>query len=389
MGSGKTSYFRREVLPNEQAKNFLYVTPRLNDIEEFISKTRRDFVQPENKGAGKLSNIVDLLNDQRDIAATHELFRRFDDRCKQALSDNHYTLILDEALSAVEQYKTKADNFIHLLESKDIKIEPDGMIKWIGRTDLDFDFNDIRTLSLNECLFVVDGKFYVWHFPHDIFSLFDKVYVLTYNFKGSLLKYYFDLYEIIYDYKSICEVDGRYQLTEYAPADLTIPRNRIKLYDRKDLNENIGQKENLLSATWCSRAHNRPKLVQLQKNLVTYQSNRAKAKSCDTLWTTYKETRKHLRHKGYANSFLPCNTKSTNEYQDRHALMYCVNWYTHPEIKKFFDMRGTTIDQDQIALNEMIQWIWRSNIRVNDSSDSINLYIPSPRMRRIFTEWLY
>jgi len=36
-------------------------------------------------------------------------------------------------------------------------------------------------------------------------------------------------------------------------------------------------------------------------------------------------------------------------------------------------------------LSELIQWVWRSAIR---DGNSINIYIPSSRMRNLFIEWL-
>ena len=41
---------------------------------------------------------------------------------------------------------------------------------------------------------------------------------------------------------------------------------------------------------------------------------------------------------------------------------------------------------DAYALTELIQWVWRSRVR---RGEPITLYLPSPRMRRLFEEWLY
>ena len=34
---------------------------------------------------------------------------------------------------------------------------------------------------------------------------------------------------------------------------------------------------------------------------------------------------------------------------------------------------------------ELIEWVWRSRVR---KGEPITLYLPSPRMRRLFEEWL-
>ena len=59
--------------------------------------------------------------------------------------------------------------------------------------------------------------------------------------------------------------------------------------------------------------------------------------------------------------------------------------YLHPGITQFFLQRGISIDEDLYGLSEMIQWIWRSRIR---KGESINIYIPSMRMRNLLFDWM-
>ena len=127
MGSGKTTWARKELLEKQVDKNFLYITPYLEEINRMTENNEyvnREMVQPKPTGKSKLDNIVDLLNYQMDIVSTHELFRRFDDRCKEALKRNKYTLILDEVLSAVEPYQFAGkQDFEYLLNNHDISAE--------------------------------------------------------------------------------------------------------------------------------------------------------------------------------------------------------------------------------------------------------------------------
>lgn len=387
MGSGKTSWFIDEILNKNTEENILYITPYLSEIERIQSLTTRRIASPENKGKGKLDNLSKLLSNQMDIAATHELFRRFDDKCKNALKENDYTLILDETLTAVEPFHfTKKDDFQYLLNNHDITVADNGLIEWVG-SELDTRFDDIRILSKNKCLFKVDDKFFLWHFPHEIFSLFKKVYILTYLFDGSLMKYYFDLYQISYDIKSVMNIDGQYKLVDYYKPNKKICRERIKIYEGK-LNTNISQKKNVLSATWSRSPYYKNERKILKNNLFNFQHNIIKANSQNTIWTCYKDCKKELKSKGYTNSFVPCNCRATNDYRDATCLMYCVNWFENPEIVKFFAERGITVNQDKIALSSLLQWIWRSNIRNPNGNEKINIYVPSTRMRNLLIDWL-
>lgn len=387
MGSGKTSWTIKNLLNKNLDENILYITPYLDEVTRIINATNRKMFEPENKGGGKIGNIANLLSNQMDIASTHELFRRFDDNCKEALKQNGYTLILDETLTAVEPYHfTGKDDFQYLLGNNDIRVNNDGLIEWVG-SELDTRFDDVRILANNKCLFKVDDKFFLWHFPSEIFKLFKKVYVLTYLFEGSLMKYYFDLYNIEYEKKSIKLINGEYQLVDFYNPDKKPYRNRFNIYDGV-LNQNISQKDNVLSSSWCKSNYSKNDIIQLQKNFYNYCRNITKTNSKNIMWTSYKDCKKKLSGKGYTNGFVPCNSRATNDYQNATCLMYAVNWYENPEITKFFKQHGITIKQNEIALSTLLQWIWRSNIRVTDSSEIINIYIPSKRMRKLFVEWL-
>ena len=393
MGAGKTTWAKEELIYKDLDRNILYITPFLETTEQIArdawTKVGRRIATPKNKGQGKIGNLAELLDNAYDIAATHELFRRFDTNCKEALERNKYTLIMDETLDAVESYKfTEKDDFEYLLNKHDIEVDNGGMIHWIG-SNLETRFDDVRILAQNNCLFKVDDKFFVWHFPHDVFGMFEKVYILTYLFEGSLMKYYLDMYGIPYQIKTLKHTESGNIIIDYEKPNKDSIRERIDIYQGK-LNENLRLKTTGLSKSFYqARKINSKTIDQLQKNMYNYKHNIIKADSNDVMWTTFQFVKGSLRGKGYTNGFVACNCRGVNDYRDRTCLMYCVNWYANPEIKKFFEKHGIEINQDMIALSAMLQWIWRSNIRVSDSNATINLYIPSKRMRNLLMNWLY
>ena len=151
MGSGKTSWAINFINENPD-KNFLYIAPYLKETDRLNEATNHRLVRPINKGSGKLDDISDLLQNRANIASTHELFRRFDDKCREALKLNDYILIVDETLTAVEPFvfKEKQD-YEYLVKNNDIKIHSDGMVEWIG-SNLKTRFDDVKILSQNHCL---------------------------------------------------------------------------------------------------------------------------------------------------------------------------------------------------------------------------------------------
>ena len=368
MGSGKTSWSIQHINRNS-FENFLYITPFLDEVNRIIKNSNRDFKQPINRGNGKLDSINELLACQSDIASTHELFK-----------------ILDEVLNVIEPYDNIRNDDMKLLkESGCVTVDDDGFVIWNkDKMDYDTKYNEIKILADNRSLIYINQKLLLWRYPPEMFTLFDKTYILTYLFESSILKNYFDLYQIEYKQKSIAEKDGEYHITDYFVPDTSIYIEKINIYDGK-LNENIYQKINGLSVTWYRAKINQENINQIKRNLYNYFSNILNAKAETIMWTTFKDYRSRLKGKGYSNQFVSYNCRSTNDYDDRFNLAYCVNVYLHPGITQFFKQRRINIDEDLYGLSEMIQWIWRSRIR---KGEGINMYIPSIRMRNLLNAWM-
>lgn len=385
MGSGKTSWSIQHINKNS-FENFLYITPFLDEVNRIIKNTTRDFKQPINRGNGKLDSINELLACQSDIASTHELFKHLDEESRENIKNGRYTLILDEVLNVIEPYDNIRNDDMKLLkESGCVTIDDDGFVIW-NKEKMDYDtkYNEIKILADNRSLIYINQKLLLWRYPPEIFTLFDKIYILTYLFESSILKNYFDLYQIEYEQKSISEQNGEYHITVFFVPDTSIYIEKINIYDGK-LNENVYQKINGLSVTWFRAKINQDNIKQIKRNLYNYFSNILNAKAETIMWTTFKDYRNKLKGKGYSNQFVSYNCRSTNDYDDRFNLAYCVNVYLHPGITHFFKQRGINIDEDLYGLSEMIQWIWRSRIR---KGENINIYIPSMRMRNLLNAWM-
>jgi hypothetical protein len=140
-------------------------------------------------------------------------------------------------------------------------------------------------------------------------------------------------------------------------------------------------------------------LEVLRKNLMNFFKNKYNTSAKDRIWTSYKErivkdtnkesevikVNKVIAGKDYFKQWLPFNTKATNEYANCHNVAYLCNIFLNVDIKTVASKKGHPVDEDMYALNEMIQFIWRSAIR---NQEPINLYIPSARMRNLFKNWL-
>lgn len=385
MGAGKTSWAIDYINRNSD-ENVVYITPYITETERIKNAVCRDVKTPEVKDAnGKLGNILMLLKNEDDIASTHKLFTMLTNEHKDAIRQGEYTLFIDETLEAVAPYEmAKRDDIQFLLDKKSITVEPDGSILW---TDFDYDisYNHIKILAENHALFRVNNKILLWKYPPDIFKVFKKIYVLTYAFKSSTMRYYFDLSGIKYELKSVEQINGEYCLMDYFAPSMECFKSKIHIYDGQDLNKLFEQKKSALSVNWFKNSTNKNKITSLKNGVYNYFRHKCNAKADDIMWTTFKAKYYALRGKGFSNSFVSLGCRATNNFSNRHYLAYIVNVYPHAGVSQYFIQRGYPIDQDQYALSEMVQWIFRSAIR---NGEDIHIYIPSNRMRGLLENWL-
>lgn len=394
MGSGKTTWAKKYMKRHQYSKRVIYVSPYLDEIHNNILDCPF-LVEPDSKlGKGsKLTHFKELIAKGESIVTTHALFRMFDDEVIDLLQDAGYVLILDEVANVIEKLEkvTKRDIEI-LLNANVIEVKEDRKVEW-----LDNGYNGVfESQYVNVKYHAQQGNIYLhrgimlfWTFPARIFDLFEETYILTYLFDGQIQRYYYDLFKIDYTYKSVEKLGSGYCLVPYNPY--TEGRSQFKdlinIYEGK-LNHNYvldGKvKGNELSATWLMCASD-DAIERLQKNLYTYF--RGCGKSEDNLWTTKKSKKPMLQGKGYTKGFIPWTTRATNDFQNTHNLAFVYNLYMKPFEKQFFEDAGVVVNQDLLALSNLLQWIWRSAIR-KSTPESINIYIPSIRMRTLLKQWL-
>jgi len=222
----------------------------------------------------------------------------------------------------------------------------------------------------------VNDRLLVWAFPPEIFQNFKSVTVLTYQFEGSLLAAYFKYYDIPYEVIRMPAAIER-------SMKLKI-KKLLNIYDGRA--NNIGNKPTAFSVNWLrNKSKNANETKKITKSVVNLIRRNFLTKTDENAYTTFKEFKFKLKGKGYTNGFISVNERATNEYANKKTMIYLANRYLNPNIIDFFRSGGITIDEEQWALAELIQWVWRGSIR---KDEPMNLYIPSKRMRRLLTGWI-
>ncbi|MCY8328859.1 hypothetical protein MOC47_08365 [Bacillus spizizenii] len=393
MGSGKTSAAIDMMNNSGTDDNFIFITPYLDEVDRIKkSISSKQIYEPKVKKKGdktqyKFESFHELLSQNKNIVATHNLFKNANDDTKELILSGNYTLILDEVMEVVEQLRVKKHDLTTLFESKLIYVE-DGFVKWNEeKKDYETRYDDIRDMALNNNLMYFKDNILIWNFPADIFKLFKEVYILTYMFDAQIQRYYYDINNIKYQ-KYVSEfIDGQYRFTkhntEYESILKAQLRNKIKIYEG-NLNT-VGQLDYSLSSNWYKNKS--PYTIKKVKNNVfNYFNNIVKSSSDEAMWTTYSEHKNKVKGNGYTKGFVSCNARATNDFKHKKHLVYTINRYVNTVLYNYFKEKyQITIDQDAFALSELVQWIWRSAIR---DGEEITLYIPSLRMRGLLVEWL-
>ena len=157
----------------------------------------------------------------------------------------------------------------------------------------------------------------------------------------------------------------------------------IHIIEHVKLNE-IGNDKYSISQKWFNNHRYDGLVDKLRRNTINFFRNLTPDKKLNStsknLWTTYDEVKEEVKGKGYAKAFTHLGEDSNEEYSSRIYLAYLANnFYPATKQHKF------EINEEQYALSELLQFIFKSAIR---DSKEIWIYIPSIRMRSLLKRWI-
>ncbi|MCG8092484.1 MAG: hypothetical protein JAZ17_02470 [Candidatus Thiodiazotropha endolucinida] len=406
MGAGKSTwlinYLNKEYAcpeartPGNAPKRFIVIVHSLDEVDRFTSSCPAlNFKDPQPVHGRKLYGLQELADEGENIVTTHALFKMMTPEVIQSFLSYGYTLMVDEVLSSVEIFNNLSGKDREMLFGGGYVIpdEITGRLHWNNNLHADYPstgrFNDIRKLCEIGSVVLFKKTTLLWEFPSDFLKAFREIYVFTYLFEGSPMAAYLKSQGFTYETKSISKsMDNLIEISEVDESELKARlRELITIYDGPMNNigtpRDIGQ-EQPLSATWYKRMTTKitPKLKSSTEN---FFKRIASTPAKDNMWTAYKASSKSLKGARYAREWTPVNLKATNDLIEKKSLAYLCNLFMHPSIRNYFDDRDIKVSDDLYALSELIQWVWRSQIR---RGDPIYLYIPSQRMRELLIDWL-
>ena len=387
-GSGKTSDLLEGFKTTD--RYFVVVVAR-SEIDRVIRDAVVNFSTPIEGGyvdadgverRSLLIGLKDLIEDGENIVVTHTLFDRVS---LNEFDLSGYHVIIDEVFDCVRPLKgPSADDFHKTYVGGGLAtVADDGQIhptdRWNLQGDGAYAFNLLAEAKRGR-LFCADEGFYVTVVPTSLFVNSLSCTVLTYLAEGSLMAAYLRKHCIQY----IVQKDEDKDLQARAVAKVRLKMEYVNLGLRTGLGYHRQGKLN---------RKNKGKIANKFKNLRSRQLKGVPVS--DIMVTCRNDLWKDSA--GVANGFAKdcrlakakwCHksTKGTNDYRNcTHAIhLYDIN--LNPSVKKFLELTGE--QEDLWRQSELIQWLYRTDLRNGDSDKPTELYMCSDKMMKLIENWL-
>lgn len=423
-GAGKTKSMCKYLSDNEI--RFIYLTPYNEEVEHVrkdvwihgltdlqrlaleVGYTEKDFDKsgpsvPDSKFS-KTSAALKLIRNEEDVVCTHELFKLL---CRtksfwKLLEGKNYSLVIDEELQLTEDYIFRGCSYSDVnfflrrsidLEMPIVTCDVSGKLCWdsrdaaAGAGAFRWLKKDMRTDNL-----YLDGNEVRWQIPLEKFKVFDVVYLMTYRYEISKFHKLWDgefsgkatsSYWYFEDDKLI---PGKWRIPKERADNI---RRRLFIGGKGCYPNDVGKKSHYsYSRAWYDEATDEDiqKVVKKMQYFMKYGAAKRRLDKNKVIWTTFKDFREKFEaadvgedtfrpKRGDAETFVPLNMKASNKYLDRNVVFYVVDRYMGPR-------------DDEWALSELLQFLFRTSLRLEDSEEKVYVWLPSERMRGLLVKWL-
>lgn len=82
---------------------------------------------------------------------------------------------------------------------------------------------------------------------------------------------------------------------------------------------------------------------------------------------------------------IPCNARASNEYASKTVMVHAFDRHPNVAVCNYLRAMEVSFSKERFAVNELVQWLWRSAIR---NGEPIHVAILSKRMRELLLIWL-
>ena len=349
----------------------IYDTPSQYNCSEL------EFKHPLRKGRGqKMNDLKSLIDNRENIVTTHKMLTSIGSDVQELISKSSYVAVLDEVVDPIQEYKITANNRKEMFKHEYMLLADDGVtLKWNYKKYPDIRkqgdiFHKEKQLADSNNLIILDDTIYLWEMSDELFTSFTEVFILTYQFHGSPLQWFFEVKGIEYE-------------IEYKEPSNVMYGDLINIIKDDRLNS-IGDAHNFLSST-DTKGLSDGVIRDIKSNLSYLRKHLWSEGGADSrLWTCLESAKVKLGVDGWKKGHVAFNIRGSNAYRHTKNCAYLFNVYLPPNLVKYFSKFDVKIDADTYALNALLQWLFRSQLR---DGKPISVYIPSKRMRDLLKKW--
>jgi hypothetical protein len=412
---------RTGIFNDLEHKRFIIFVATIKERDErFLRelKAKRPEQPPYNQ------SILELIRNGENIVTTQSLLSFFNEETIKAFrkSPYPYTAYFDEIpplFREVVGSKQKKDSFGAIARfgiSDVLLMQKDGIVtrkgeRLVYNRNSEYDrqssahkvFDAIKNLSRSCDLYPYgdkQGKFtsIIAFMKRELFTCFDQCWFFSYLTKDSMLARYCAMNDIAMEYYHVEK--GFIKHNPGGGYQANYPRGieRLVILDDERFNP-----DESLSKEWFKAARNGKnekglkKLQSCFRSAYTFMKQKG-VRSNTFLFTTFTAYQDLLegdgRHYPTLKRFLPCNAKATNDYSDCTGVAYLCNRFFDVNCANFLAQKAKEtnypdlkFDNDNYALSELLQFIWRSNVRMADSDKPVYVWVPNKRMRKLLQDF--
>ena len=391
-GSGKTKAMYKSF---EHGKKYFVVAPTARERDDVIesSEVKVAFHKPRegsyeddygNTRRSMLVGLPDLIEDGCNIVCTHTLFDmvNIDDF---DLSDYH--VIIDEVFDCVKGFSGPSDKLFgeHWVDNGYATLDESGKVsptsKWIDEGDEGFKHKLLPEAKRGR-LHRSGNGFYVTVVPVELFTRCRSCTVMTYLAEGSLMAMYLRKLGVPYEVSTSDNIDK----SSRAEA-----RERLKInYVDLALTGSQGHGQ---QGEWVRNPATQKKVASKLRGT---RGRHMKGVSPEKIIITCRKSLwfdKEGRASNFAKDarlakarWLHKATKGTNDYRLCTHAIHVFDLNLHPAVQKFLSI--TEDQQDLWRQSELIQWLYRTDLRNRDSDQDVYLHMTSKAMMRLVENWL-
>jgi len=388
-GSGKT-YSIFDYMADDQSKPWLYLSPLESEVlvrvKEEADRVGMAFFSPQKAQGTLAPQALELFKEGKNVACTHALTLFFKKEHIEYIKSQGYRIVCDEELNLIDAYKIHIKDIEFLYSENMISKDVNnlGRMSFL-KTDMSEDarYGDIKRLCDRGCLYgeKTSDTMLVTYLSPDLILSANRFILLTYNFGGSIMQAFLSLHGI---------TNKELQI----PLKLSTEKNKEELRTLFEFVEPPSVKKLLeaqgkfnLSSSWWEadtirKGVNPSDIKKLLGSLPKSQG----VPSGSMYFTLPMSNKEKIKSRNISmENLIACNCRATNDYEDKLYCIHAFNIYMNVTVKSYLSGYGYEVNEDDYALNQAIQWVFRGCVR---KRKVMKVTFLSKRMSVLFKEWL-